>query len=82
MAAIAEVLGRHKDVRWYRERGKQVSQTSQEKLIDPVTGLVLDGEGSTTQFIARKYDGSSFWACPASKSYGGCQSFKGQRHGL
>ncbi|MEM7133010.1 MAG: alpha-L-rhamnosidase C-terminal domain-containing protein [Chloroflexota bacterium] len=47
MAAIAEALGKDEDMRWYRERTKLLYKSFEETLVDPITGLVLDGEGST-----------------------------------
>jgi alpha-L-rhamnosidase len=47
MEKIARALGKTDDVHWYRERGKLIHDSFRNKLIDPATGLVLDGLGST-----------------------------------
>ncbi|MBS14411.1 MAG: alpha-L-rhamnosidase [Gemmatimonadetes bacterium] len=46
MAQIAEALKHTKDVYAFRERAKLIRRTFVDQMIDPVTGLVLDGEGS------------------------------------
>ena len=47
MGRIADALGKTEDGRCYRARAQRVKQAVQEKLVDPETGLMLDGEGST-----------------------------------
>lgn len=44
---IAEALGRDEDVAVYRTRARAFRSRFAELLIDPDTGLVIDGEGST-----------------------------------
>ena len=47
MADIATALDKPEEARAWQERASRVKNTFQKKLIDPVTGLVVDGEGSS-----------------------------------
>ena len=64
MGRIAEALGKEDDVAWYREREKLIRQTYVEKLIDPVSGLVLDGEGSTHSALHANMTALAFGLVP------------------
>lgn len=46
LAQMATALGKSDEAQTLRDRAAKVKKAFQEKLIDPVTGLVLDGEGS------------------------------------
>jgi alpha-L-rhamnosidase len=46
MAAIAEAVSRPEDARWYRTRAGVVGDAIRRALVDPRTGLMVDGEGS------------------------------------
>jgi hypothetical protein len=46
LAQFAEALGKGEDAKWYRNRAARVKHAFAEKLMDAVTGLVIDGEGS------------------------------------
>ena len=64
MAKIAEVLGEVDDARWYRERAKLIRKSFINKLIDPITGLVLDGEGSTHSSLHANMTAFAFGLVP------------------
>jgi hypothetical protein len=46
MAAIAEATDRREEARWYRDRAGVVADAIRRVLVDPRTGLMVDGEGS------------------------------------
>jgi hypothetical protein len=46
MAAIAEAVNRPEDAAWYRHRAGVVAGAIRRVLVDPRTGLMVDGEGS------------------------------------
>lgn len=46
MERIADALERRDDAKWYRDRAGLIRRSFQAKLIDPDSGLVIDGEGS------------------------------------
>ncbi len=64
MADIAKALGKDEDVLWYRERAKLIKNSYIQKLIDPVTGLVLDGEGSTHSSLHANMTALAFGLVP------------------
>ncbi len=47
MADIASALNKPKDAQSFRAQAAKVKKAFQEKLIDPITGIVIDGEDST-----------------------------------
>ncbi len=46
MEKMAEALGKADDTGWYRQRARLIRESFAKTLLDPLTGLVLDGEGS------------------------------------
>ena len=64
MSLIAEALGEDEDLLWYRERARLIRETFVAKLVDPVTGLVLDGEGSTHSSLHANMTALAFGLVP------------------
>lgn len=64
MARIAEALGRDDDVTWYRERARKVRESFVATMIDPVTGLVVDGEGSAHSSLHANMTALAFGLVP------------------
>ena len=64
MEQIAEAVGNSEDVQWYRERADQIRQSFVEKLIDPATGLVVDGEGSVHSSLHANMTALAFGLVP------------------
>jgi hypothetical protein len=64
MGQIANAVGIAEDVLWYRTRAGLIRNSFVEKLIDPVTGLVLDGEGSTHSSLHANMTALAFGLVP------------------
>ena len=64
MERIAGALGKTDDVRWYRARAGLIRQSFITKLIDPVTGLILDGEGSAHSSLHANMTALAFGLVP------------------
>jgi alpha-L-rhamnosidase len=64
MGRIADALGKDEEGHAFRERARHVCQNFAEKLIDPVTGLVVDGEGSTHSSLHANVTAPAFGLVP------------------
>ena len=64
MGRIAEALGREDDVQFYKERKHLIRESFWKKLIDPVTDLVIDGEGSTHSSLHANMNALAFGLVP------------------
>jgi hypothetical protein len=66
MEKIADAVCKTEDVLWYRERASQIRNSFVEKLIDSVTGLVVDGEGSDHSSLHANMTALAFGLVPES----------------
>ncbi|MEE2752363.1 MAG: alpha-L-rhamnosidase C-terminal domain-containing protein [Candidatus Latescibacterota bacterium] len=64
MGQIANAVGITEDVLWYRARADLIRNSFVEKLIDPRTGLVLDGEGSAHSSLHANMTALAFGLVP------------------
>jgi hypothetical protein len=66
MARIAEALDKPSDARWYLERADRIRRTFVAKLVDPASGLVVDGEGSLHSSLHANMTALAFGLLPGS----------------